>query len=126
MSAELKSLFVIKNNFQRRQAELDKEISLLSEERKTVVQRIYEIGKQIKSKLDNIVITEHAYLRFFERVMGFNLDDIKQQIISPQIESMIKQLGDGEYPAQCSEFYLVVRDNKIVTVKPQQGKNEGD
>lgn len=61
------------------------------------------------------VVTEHAVLRYVERVMGFNIEQIKEEILSDSMKSQIKTLGNGKYPVG-EGCKAVVRDNTIVTI----------
>lgn len=67
------------------------------------------------SKLQNdIVISEHAYLRYFERVLGYDLEDVKNQIITAEVDQLIRQMGSGTYPTDTHK--VRVKDNTVVTV----------
>ena len=41
--------------------------------------------KDIEDRRKNVVISEHAILRYLERVKGFNLEDIKNFIITNKL-----------------------------------------
>ena len=78
-------------------------------------------GTERKKKL---VISEHAILRYIERVMGIDLEELKAKILPEDVLKKIKALEgvDGTYP--CSEGFKVrIRDRTIVTILTKGGGN---
>lgn len=69
---------------------------------------------QIKRK-DKVKITDHAIVRYLERVKGINIKDIENEIITPNVAVMINTLGgSGKYPN--GEFKVVMKDYDVVTI----------
>jgi hypothetical protein len=64
-----------------------------------------------------IVVSEHAILRYLERVAGVNLDEVREKILSPSVRKYIDELGSGKFPQNGSETgkYRVVVKNRVVT-----------
>ena len=60
------------------------------------------------------IISEHALLRFFERVKGFDLEQVKAEILTEQVKVLIRQLGSGVYPV--NGFKIKVKDGTVVTI----------
>jgi len=74
------------------------------------------IENEIKSFADvEVVVSEHAILRYMERVMGFDLEMVRTAILSPDNLMMIKKLGAGKYPLP-GGGRIVVKDNVIVSI----------
>jgi chromosome segregation ATPase len=78
--------------------------------------------EDLKKKLARPIVTEHAILRYFERILGYDLDDIREEILSEEVLGYIHQMGisKGELPNNKNEhrpFKLVLSKGKIVTVK---------
>lgn len=67
-----------------------------------------------KLKEDNHVkISEHAIIRYFERVKGFNIPDIEKEILTQEILDLVEKLGgNGKYP---NKGFSVVMKNYCVT-----------
>tara|TARA_R110000751_G_scaffold112175_3_gene210973 strand:+ start:1185 stop:1559 length:375 start_codon:yes stop_codon:yes gene_type:complete len=64
----------------------------------------------------NTIISEHAILRYFERVKGFDLSEIEKEILTPKVKEMIETLGNtGVYPN--NNFQVCLKNNVIVTIK---------
>lgn len=116
-------------NLQTRRTELQKELDNEREIQRNSSRKINEmqgkldaVNSQIKalSETDKpLIISEHAYLRYFERVLGFDLTVVAQQIVPPHIEKQIKALGSGKYP--CESYKLCVKQGIVVSVL---GKDE--
>lgn len=68
------------------------------------------------SSIDNdkeLKVSEHAIVRFFERVKGYNISEIEKEILNEDIVKAATVLGGGgTYP---NDGYQVVMKNYIVT-----------
>lgn len=92
-------------------SEKQKELAVKAQSARTIKKAIDNIAKNAETE-----ISEHAYLRYFERVLGFDLVDIKQKILNDRVKNMITTLGDtGKYPMD--EYLLVLKDNTVITIK---------
>lgn len=115
-SQELKQL-------QTRKIKLEVEIEQLNTDQKQAQKDFAEAKKKLDSvdcqikalKVKNIVISEHAILRFLERKFNLDLEDIEAQIMSKDIEAQIKAMGNGKYPVG-GGLRIVVKDGTIVSV----------
>ncbi len=63
----------------------------------------------------DLIVTEHALLRYIERVEGVNLNDIIQKISTEKLKTMVNTLGNGTFPID-GTFSVKVRNNVIITV----------
>lgn len=62
---------------------------------------------------ENLKISEHAIVRYFERVKGFDIEQVEKEILSEQVVKLVEQLGgNGQYP---NEGFSVVMKNYTVT-----------
>lgn len=70
------------------------------------------------SKLGNsgeIRVSEHAIIRYLERVGGMDIEAIERQILSEDVLNSIKTFGgNGTYPS--GEYKAIVKDYVIVTI----------
>lgn len=123
-SAELKQL-------QSRKSRLEVEIKQLDIQSKELQSRLdktrhqfRELSKRIHTlQNSNPTITEHAILRYIERAMGFNIEQIKNEILTDDLAEKIKLLGSGHYPVP-GECLAVVKNMTIVSiVKPGEKTN---
>jgi hypothetical protein len=69
-----------------------------------------------------VVVSEHAFLRYFQRVLGINLDEQRASILPLDVELQILHLGDGTYPVDfadgrgCVSHHVVVKGGVVVTI----------
>jgi chromosome segregation ATPase len=78
--------------------------------------------QQLKDKISaikenkGITITEHAILRYIERVRGINLKEIEEEILTDELKSTVSILGgNGKYPLNGCR--AVLKNNTIVTIE---------
>lgn len=63
-----------------------------------------------------IEISEHAVLRYAERVLGLNQDEVRATIVA-KIAPFVRTLGDGKYPVGHG-CVAVVHNGTVVSVVP--------
>lgn len=104
-----------------RKTKLEAELMTACTEQKDINKKINDIktkiktiDKKIETSTKKIVVSEHALLRYLERKLGINLEELQGEIITPKLEELVKTLGSGQYPAEGCK--LVVKDNVIVTI----------
>lgn len=114
MTRDLKQLETLKTKAQDEVNDYSKQIEALVQKRKESQTMLSDIQKQINEILSEVVVSEHAILRYFERVLGYDIEDIKNKILPEEIKPKIKELTNCEYPVD--GFYIVSKNNKIVTV----------
>ena len=101
-TAELK---VISDERSRLQSEYDRKRSLID-----------RLNREIAALTSaDIIVSEHAVLRYIERVLGINTEELKTNILPEKTKEQIKVLGSGKYPVEGHR--LVVKDNVVVTVE---------
>ncbi len=75
------------------------------------------LERELKSldKDGKVKISEHAILRYIERVKGIDISAIEGEILNEKILTMIETLGGtGTYPGE--GFSLIMKDYTITTV----------
>lgn len=117
--AQIKSLEVRKND-------IENDIKLLKGQREEINKRIEKEESQlknIKNQLETIrkrdggiVITEHAILRYLERVKGINLETAKEEILSPKAREIALTLNNGKIPS--GNHKVILKNNRVVSVVP--------
>jgi len=79
---------------------------------------IDELTEKIKRIECNgqIHVSEHAIIRYFERVKGFDMEQIEKEILSAPIIDLIEKLGgSGSYPGE--GYSVVMKDFTVITIK---------
>lgn len=91
--------------------ELSKRMKELAIEKRKCQDAIEKIKRD-----DTIVISEHAILRYLERVKGVNIEELKEEIWpkSDVNQRMCRTLGNGEFPV--NNHRVVIKNNVIVSV----------
>lgn len=62
-------------------------------------------------------VTDHAVLRYLERVCGVNVEQVRNMILSPENRKTIARLGNGKFPLGNGCTAVVVNE-VVVTIVP--------
>jgi len=90
---------VMKNNLKTAQADL---------------KRINGLISKISNK--ELVVSEHAILRYLQRYYKVNLEEIQKELLTDDLRAYVEYQGDGEYGIGRG-LKALVRNNTIVTIK---------
>jgi len=118
LESQLESLNV-KIQESQNQLEVTKlEFSTRTRQAAELKKRIKKI-KEPKIKRKNpeaIFVSDHALVRYMERVLGADIEELKAKILPGETLKLMKELSfnDGRYP--CGDFYLVLKDGVVVTI----------
>lgn len=119
---------VVLKNLQSQKTEAQAELKMVESERRGLDDKIGKVKARLKSLDRQItelkdssatpVVSEHAMLRYFERVLGYDLEEIKKQILSEKTIEQIRVLRSGRFPATHNGFHfkLRVKDRVVITV----------
>jgi hypothetical protein len=67
------------------------------------------------SKTTTLKVSDHAIIRYFERVKGYDISEVEKEILSDKIKQMIETLGgNGTYPND--DYSIVMRDYTVTTI----------
>lgn len=115
---EIKSLKTQILKLEAESKTLGEDIKLKQKDFSTINNKI----KTLKTKLETIqlasaepIVSEHAILRYLERVKGIDLEEIKKEILDDKAKEHIKFAKSCKIKR--SDHTLIVRDNTIVTVE---------
>ena len=106
--------------------QLGVEISDLCREKQRVQKKIAECSGAIQSEKDrlkafegkDIEVTDHAILRYLERVNGLDVESIVQAMISEDLRQQVATLGGtGKFPGP-NGTRLVMENKRIISVIP--------
>lgn len=114
----LKQLLVSKDRIQKEISNIDIEINAFNKKKVIKQKELNEIQQNINKMNPTIVITDHALLRYFQRVLGYNLEEIKLKILSDKAKEDILKLNTCNYPMD--GFNLIVKDNVVVTIETKE------
>lgn len=81
--------------------------------------RIKELEKEFKklSQNNELIVSEHAILRYLERVKELDLEEVTNSILNEKAMELYEKLenSSGKYPAD--GFNLVIKDNVVITIE---------
>lgn len=79
------------------------------------------LRKELIDKIKNLnnpqetTVSEHALLRYIERVKGIDIEEIKTEIKTAIPRTLIEVLGgNGTYP--CGDYSIILKNNVVTTV----------
>jgi chromosome segregation ATPase len=116
-SSELKRLETKLKTMDNRRKTLNSSLYNMQQESSNLKKQIGEINTQIskiKNKKDTFIISEHAMLRYIERIIGIDLTELQEKIIPSADINGIKAMGDCT--VKRDGFSIVIKDNTVVTV----------
>ena len=102
----------------------ESQLKLIQEElrvKHSHLQKLQEEIDQLKSSSNELIISEHAILRYLERVYKLDLEKIRSEIVPDTLKATIENLGNGEYHTQ-EGYSLKVHDNVVVTILDEEIK----
>ena len=113
---EYREVRTLKQQIKKRKVEAEelKELaSLYNREYSLKLNEIKRMEKELEEiRTSEVKVTEHAIVRYFERILGFDIKAIEEKL-KHGLDAH-ETLGSGTYPNE--DFRVVVKDNHIVTV----------
>jgi len=115
-SHDLKHLQTVRGQLQEQQACLQNQRSALNAQTNLVNAQLQDVERKISAiqSQGKPVVSEHALLRYLERALHLNLDDIRAEILHGRIEQ-IRQLKTCKIKTGTG-LTLVVKNQVVVTV----------
>lgn len=106
---------------------INEQINTVKNELKVVNQSLVDLEKSRQSvqneinklKVKELIVSEHALLRYLERTFGVDLEEIKRQILTEEMKGRIDSFGNGKFPHP-DGYKLVVKDRVVVTVETNE------
>jgi hypothetical protein len=107
---------------------IDNDIESLALQKRSLVDDLNAKAKQklrIKAELtktvleddDAVIVSDHAIVRYLERIEGIDIEKLKKMIVGDgRIAQAVKTLSSGIFPSEDGVFMLIVKDKVVVTV----------
>lgn len=117
-SQQLKQLQTRKYKLEIEVKELEREASESQKACSKARNKLDNIKKEISLlKEKEVIVTEHAVIRYLERVMGLDIDQVKKEILTTNLKCQLAMLnnGNGKYPIG-NGCKAVIKDNTVVSV----------
>lgn len=95
---------------------LEQEIRIKKESISQKVKQITQLESEIKKiqVKGELKVSEHALVRYLERVKGFDIPTIEKEIVNEKVRGLVSKFTNGTFPA--GGFSVVVKDNTVVTI----------
>lgn len=100
--------------------ELDKRLNeikviLLEHESLLEEERLLTDQIQLLKKRRQLSMSDHAIVRYMERVLGIDIEQITNQVITGDLKTKVNAMGNGTYGI-VEGFKVIIKDNYILTV----------
>lgn len=121
--AEFKALKTEKSRILDALPEKRRQLSQLSRDVHADQARLEEINRELeRAKSGTVVVSEHAALRYVQRVIGVPWEDMVDKVLPPADAAAILKAGikNGRVPASSGTHTLVLQDGVVVTVVTNQ------
>lgn len=96
---------------------LNQDLHALKMSRQAITTKLKELRKKEKK----IVISDHALLRYIERVYNIDLNELKEEIITAEVKGNKLFTQDGtrkiQMENQYGKFEIVLKDDTVVTIQ---------
>lgn len=63
-------------------------------------------------------VTDHAVLRYMERVLGIDVSALRAEILPPMRAKAVKTIGNGRLPLG-NGLDLVIKGGQVITIAPR-------
>lgn len=105
----------------RREKELLSEIEDIKRTKKDIernlgskTKKLEVIRNQIAGCQKEVIVSEHAILRYIERVLGIDIEEVRKIIVDDDTEILIKNLKP--HKINRGEYSIIVENNTVTTV----------
>ena len=67
-----------------------------------------------------IKVTDHALIRYLERVGDYDIEEIRRQMVTPELEQTVKLVGNtGKFPVGDGRNMYVLLSGRVVSIVPK-------
>ena len=100
------------------------EIELIRRERQLIDERLSITERNLRKTEDElkkmktgnkIIVSEHAVLRYLQRIMELDLKAVENEILTDETLKQYRTLGNGKYPIS-NGCKAVIKDNVVITI----------
>ncbi len=116
---ELKKLQTLQSKLQGEMEVLKSQKDFIAKEIRSKNEQINSIKSEIakiKKRSQELIVSEHAILRYMERVLKLDVAAFANSILTDAVREEHKLIGNGTYSVNNSEYKLVIKNNVVVSV----------
>jgi hypothetical protein len=74
------------------------------------------VSKRQQPECGERLVTDHALVRYMERILGVDTDAIRSQILDCGRDNLVRRIGSGAIKAPSINAVLVVQSATVVTI----------
>lgn len=107
---------------QREDSLLNSELDRLNKQENFVKNKKNKVSNKIKrleallKKSKELSVTDHAIVRYFERLKGFNIENIKNSILTDELKNLVKVTGSCKYYNKNLDCEITVKNSTVVSI----------
>jgi len=94
---------------------LNREVNQLNKRIKEKMDKLDRVDDLIHQQTQDIKVSEHAVLRYVERVLKVDTDAIRNALLPDKVKEQALRLGSGTYPISNGILKIVIKDNVVTT-----------
>ena len=105
----------------RREKELVSEIEDIKGKKKEIDKnleikrkKLEGVQAKIANAQESVIISEHAVIRYIERVLGIDIKEIEKKIVDEETEKIIMELRPIKICR--GEFSILIKENTVTTI----------
>jgi len=114
MTNKIKKLEHKKDFLKKEKDRLIKDQSNIQRKIANINKELKEINKEIKDHDKNIEISDHAMLRYIERVLDVDVESLKKELSSKLSKTDIVKIGDCDFPFNGHK--AIIRNKNLITI----------
>lgn len=112
---DLNQLYAIKKKIEEELYVLNSQVSKFLKQKRNKEKYLEQINNQITSLSSDLSVSDHAIVRYFQRVLLYDIEEIKKKILPDYAKDVVKKLNNCEYPIE--DFVAIIKDNNVVTIE---------
>lgn len=97
-----------------KKAELHETCQILASYSYDKTQLEKQINDLINANKKEIIVTDHAIIRYFERVLKLDVDKVRKELSKPSLLTRYRVLGDQTY--DMGEYMSVIANGHVITI----------
>lgn len=116
MNNEINKLIEKSDELQAELAKLKSEKLQIRNKSQSVIDQLKNIENKIEElrlSQTEIIISDHAIVRYLERVEGIDMEDVKKKIATEKVTELINKLGNGIFPV--NDVFKITVNKKVIT-----------
>lgn len=91
-------------------------VAVAQQDCRQLQKRLDVLNQQLKEATVVPTVSEHAILRYLERVLGLDMEEVKESILPPASRQLVEHYRSGKFPTGEEGVHAVVKNGVVVTI----------